>query len=255
VTMIRQVEDYFAKGCGRCARFDTADCATRIWAPGVAALRAVCLEAGLDETAKWGHPCYVHAGRNVAVLGAHRDAFRLSVFEAGLLQDRTGLLARAGPNSAQADTARFTSAEAVHACRTALLDLLQQAKAHAAGGHRAPRHAAPLELPADLTEALNADPALAKAFHALTPGRQRSYVIALSRAKKPETRRAQVLRFSERILAGLAAAKSASAQQSSRRSPGCARRIAPRKAGCAPCRPRRPRAALVLPIARWQETP
>ena len=64
--MITDPGDYFAKGCGRCDRFATPECSTRRWAAGLAALRRICLEAGLTETAKWGHPCYMHAGRNIA---------------------------------------------------------------------------------------------------------------------------------------------------------------------------------------------
>ena len=83
--MITRIEDYFARGCGRCARFDTADCDTRHWADGLAELRTLCLGAGLVETVKWGHPCYMHSGRNIAIIGAFRGDFRLSFFEAALL--------------------------------------------------------------------------------------------------------------------------------------------------------------------------
>jgi uncharacterized protein YdeI (YjbR/CyaY-like superfamily) len=85
--MITAIEDYFAKGCGRCERFDTAACSTKRWALGLAELRRICLAAGLAETVKWGHPCYMHAGRNVAIVGALRDDFRLSFFAGALLRD------------------------------------------------------------------------------------------------------------------------------------------------------------------------
>ena len=80
--MITEIEDFFTKGCGRCARFDTPDCSARVWGDGLLALRALCREAGLVETVKWGHPCYMHAGRNVALIGALRGDFRLNFFEA-----------------------------------------------------------------------------------------------------------------------------------------------------------------------------
>ena len=70
--MITEVEDFYTKGCGRCARFDTPDCSARVWGTGLAALRRLCQEAGLIETMKWGHPCFMYAGRNVALIGALR---------------------------------------------------------------------------------------------------------------------------------------------------------------------------------------
>jgi len=82
--MIDDVDVYFARGCGRCERFATADCATRRWSDGLHALRQICRDAGLTETAKWGHPCYMHAGRSIAILGALRDSFRLGFFDAAL---------------------------------------------------------------------------------------------------------------------------------------------------------------------------
>ena len=57
--MISEIEDYFTDGCGRCDRFATPDCSTRLWAAGQAGLRRLCLAAGLTEMVKWGHPCYM----------------------------------------------------------------------------------------------------------------------------------------------------------------------------------------------------
>lgn len=200
--MITKVQDWFDRGCGRCSRFDTPDCATRLWAEGVAALRLLCLDAGLDETVKWGQPCYVHAGRNVAIMGALRGDFRLSFFQPALLRDPQGLLQPAGPNSTEAGTIRFDGAAMIERLAPALRDLLAQAKAAAAAGARAPRRVAPITLPVELTAALEADPDLAAAFAALTPGRQRSHAIALASAKSSATRRARIARLRDRILAG-----------------------------------------------------
>ena len=80
--MITDVEEYFALGCGRCPRFETPECSTQIWAEGLAELRRLCLAAGLEETAKWGHPCYMAAGRNIAIIGAFQQDFRLTFFNA-----------------------------------------------------------------------------------------------------------------------------------------------------------------------------
>ena len=76
--MITEPNDYFTQACERCDRFATADCSTRAWIEGLEALRRICLDLGLAETVKWAHPCYMHAGRNIAVLGAFRGDFRLN---------------------------------------------------------------------------------------------------------------------------------------------------------------------------------
>ena len=200
--MITEAGDYFGRGCGRCARFDTADCATRRWAEGLATLRALCLEAGLLETAKWGHPCYMHAGRNVAILGAFREDFRITFFEAGLLDDPAGALVRQGPNARAPDALRFRENRGPREMADGVRALLAQAKTHAEAGRRAPREPAHVALPGEMVEALDADPDLAEAFARLTPGRRRSYAIALASAKTPATRLARIARFRDRILAG-----------------------------------------------------
>ena len=200
--MITDPTEYFAKGCGRCGRFETSDCSALIWAEGLALIRDICRNAGLSETAKWGHPCYMHAGRDVAIIGAFRDDFRLSFFEAGLMQDQSGILQRQGPNSATTDTISFTGADQVTERAAILRAYLAEAKGYAEAGQRAPRPAQTVQMPEELIEALAADPELSAAFDALTPGRQRSYAFNLSQAKKPETRIARIAKFRGKILDG-----------------------------------------------------
>ena len=78
MAMITDAEDFFTKGCGRCARFATPDCSTRQWIRGLNQLRRICRDMGLEEVVKWAHPTYMHAGRNIAIFGAFRGDFRLS---------------------------------------------------------------------------------------------------------------------------------------------------------------------------------
>ena len=200
--MITTVDAYFAQGCGRCERFATPDCSTRRWLDGLTRLRAICLDVGLTEELKWAHPCYVHAGRNVAILGAFRDDFRLSFFHASLLTDGEGLLERPGPNSRDASTIRFASAADVEALEPVLRSYLREAMGYAEAGVLPPKVEREIELPDELIEALDADPELAEAFHRLTPGRQRSYVLHVGSAKKVETRFARIDKAREKILAG-----------------------------------------------------
>jgi len=200
--MITEIEDFFAKGCGRCARFGTAQCVTQVWANGLADLRDICRDAGLQETVKWGHPCYMHAGRNIVIIGALKQDFRLSFFNAALMTDPDGVLEKQGPNTRHKDMIRFTGAGQVAAHAPTIRAYLREAMGYAEAGMRPPKDVREIELPEELTEALDADPELAEAFHALTPGRQRSYVINLGSAKKPETRIARIVKFRDKIVAG-----------------------------------------------------
>lgn len=200
--MITEIGDYFAKGCGRCARFDTADCSARRWAEGLSALRVICLSTGMTETVKWGHPCYMHAGRNIALIGALRGDFRLSFFNASLLMDSHGLLERQGPNSQHPDTMRFDGGQRVTELAPFLTACLHEAMAFAEAGTLPPKEKADIVLQDELVEALDCDPELAEAFHALTPGRKRSYVIALASTNSPATRRSRIERFREKIIVG-----------------------------------------------------
>ena len=200
--MITEIEDFFALGCGRCARFATPDCSVQHWQQGLVALRRICVEAGLQEAVKWGHPVYMHAGRNVAIIAAFRGDFRISFMNAALLDDPAGLLQRQGPNAPQADAMRFTNAAQVPAQAAAIAGFLHQAKGFAAAGVKPAKVVAALVLPDELRAALEDDPRLAAAFHALTPGRQRSHVLQISGAKATATRAARVAKLAPRILAG-----------------------------------------------------
>jgi uncharacterized protein YdeI (YjbR/CyaY-like superfamily) len=118
------------------------------------------------------------------------------------MKDPAGVLERQGPNTAHADMIRFTDNADVAARSDLIRSYLTEAMRYADAGILPPKREREVELPDELVEALDADPALAEAFHALTPGRQRSYVINLSSAKKSETRVARIATFRERILAG-----------------------------------------------------
>lgn len=200
--MITGIEDYFSKGCGRCPRFDTPDCSTKKWAAGLIGLRQICLESGLTETVKWGHPCYMHAGRNIAIFGAFRDNFRLTFFNAALLKDKGGILERQGPNTRHADMIRFTDNARVAAMKPEILAYLDEAMGYAAAGIKPPKAASEIDLPVELVDALDGDPELAEAFANLTPGRRNSYVINLNGAKASATRMARIEKFRNRIISG-----------------------------------------------------
>jgi uncharacterized protein YdeI (YjbR/CyaY-like superfamily) len=82
------------------------------------------------------------------------------------------------------------------------LDLIAQAKAHAEAETKPPKIETVVVLPDELVSALDADPHLAEAFHALTPGRQKSHALAIGSAKASATRAARVVKLTPLILAG-----------------------------------------------------
>ncbi len=200
--MITDIEDFFTKGCGRCARFDTPDCSTKRWMQGLNDLRQICLEAGLVETVKWAHPCYMHAERNIVIIGAFHNDFRLTFFNAALMKDPEAVLEKQGPNTAHADMIRFTDNGQVPAMKDIILAYLREAMGYAQAGIEPVREAGKLELPDELVDALDGDADLAEAFQALTPGRQKSYVLNLNGAKASATKVARIEKFRDRILAG-----------------------------------------------------
>ena len=170
--MITDAKEFFELGCGRCDRFATPDCSTKLWLDGLLDLRRICQDVGLSEHAKWGHPCYMHAGRNIAIFGAFRDDFRLTFFNAALMRDPHGVLIGQGPNSQHPDCLKFDDNSRVVATEAIIREYLTEAMGYA------------------------------QAFALLTPGRQRSYVYALNSAKTSATKVARIIKYRDKILAG-----------------------------------------------------
>jgi len=201
--MIKVVDDYFAKGCGRCDRFDTPDCSTRQWLEGLEALRRICLDEGLEEVAKWGQPTYMASGRNIVILGAFRNDFRLAFFHPALMQDPAGVLVKQGPNAKHKGSFCFQDNGDVAKNEDVIRAYLKEAMGYAEAGIKPPKEAPDeLDMPVELDEALQADVELATAFAQLTPGRQRSYLFNLNGAKKSSTRVNRIAKFRDKIIAG-----------------------------------------------------
>lgn len=201
-TMITDVDDYFTKGCGRCARFDTPDCSVAKWRDGVLALRKLCKDAGLSEHVKWGHPVYMHADRNIAIIGAFQGDFRFTFMNGGLLKDSEGVLESPGPNSATRNMIRFTDLAQVSEKSDIIRIYLDELKDFAERGIKPPKNIKDHDVPEELTDALDADPQLAEAFDALTPGRKRGYFMHIGSAKQSATRARRVEKLRDRIFAG-----------------------------------------------------
>lgn len=201
-TRPESVDDFLRDGCGRCARYATPSCKVHRWDATLRALRALVLERGLVEDVKWGFPCYAIDGKNVVMISALEERCALAFFQGAALVDHDDLLVAAGPNSRIARQLVFRSAEEVEARRAVASRLIDQAVVLARAGTKVAREPAREPVPEELARRLAEDPALRRAFDALTPGRRRSHVLHVGGAKQSETRARRVERCVPEILAG-----------------------------------------------------
>ncbi|MGE3172691.1 MAG: YdeI family protein [Planctomycetota bacterium] len=171
------------------------------WQDELRTLRAILLDCGLDESLKWGKPCYASSGRNLAILQPFKAHCALMFFQGALLDDTHGLLRSQGPNSRSALRLEFTAATQIR--KTVVRSYVKQAIAVAQSGREvAPPAVAATQLPEELRQALAKDRELARAFRALTPGRQRGYVLHFTGAKQSKTRVSRIEKCVPGILAG-----------------------------------------------------
>lgn len=174
------------------------------WQDILTALRALVHKAGLQETLKWGKPCYVHNGANVAIIYHFKESAAIGFFKGALLHGPAGLLAAPGENSQAMRMARFTTVQAVEQASEALSALLRDAVALEDAGIDVPfAPPAAQPTPQELTDRLAADAVLRTAFESLTPGRRRAYALYLGQAKQSATRLARLERCVPLILEGL----------------------------------------------------
>lgn len=166
-------------------------------------LRRILGEVGLDEVEKWRQPCFVHQGRNVAIVGRRKNGVTIGYFRGALLEDPDGVLVAPGPNSRTVRNLDFASRSDVLAREAQIADYTRRAMALAESGATVPR-ASEADMPdvPELDAVFAADPELGTAFEALTPGRRRGYLIFAGGAKQPSTRIRRLQKHRERILAG-----------------------------------------------------
>lgn len=176
---------------------------TKAWQAETKALRSVLRDCGLEEAVKWGKPCFTFAGHNVAIIQGFKASCALMFFQGALLEDPQGVLVAPGANSQAGRRLEFTSLAQVQAAEPAVRTLVAQALRLARAGRRVDfKEKHELELPVELTVAFKKNPKLGAAFRALTPGRQRAYVLHVAGAKQSATRTARIEKCAARILAG-----------------------------------------------------
>ena len=174
------------------------------WKAEFAALRELCLASALHEDLKWGKACYDLDGHNVALIHGFKDYCALLFMKGALLEDTAGVLVQQTENVQSARQIRFATLADIVAQETTIRSYLAEAIAVEKSGARvAMKTAAQFEVPAEFLERLEREPALAEAFHALTPGRQKGYLLHFAGAKQSATRSARVEKHAPRILKGL----------------------------------------------------
>jgi uncharacterized protein YdeI (YjbR/CyaY-like superfamily) len=171
------------------------------WKDEIQSIRSILLESGLDEELKWGKPCFMFEGKNVAIIQPFKEHCSLMFFKGALMQDPHKLLRSQGENTQSAMRLEFTGKDQIK--KTIVKAYIKEAIAVEKAGLKADfKPKRELELPEELTRIMNKDSKLSKAFHALTPGRQRGYVLHFTGAKQSETRTARIEKSIPRILAG-----------------------------------------------------
>ena len=175
------------------------------WREETAALRALCLGAGLTEELKWGQACYTLGDdRNVVLIHCFKDYVALLFMKGALMQDPKGLLVQQTKNVQAARQMRFTSLAEITKLTPALKAYLKDAIAvEKSGAKVVMKTAAQFDVVEEFQHSLDDDPKLAEAFFALTPGRQKGYLLHFAGAKQSTTRVARIEKHSPRIIKGL----------------------------------------------------
>lgn len=201
--MQTNVQGYFTDGCGRCSLGGTPDCKVHTWQEPLRILRDALLDCGLVETMKWGVPCYMHHKRNVVLLAAYKAHCGLSFFNGALLQDELGLLTKPGEHTQAGRIMRFTDKKEVQRLLPTIKAYVLEAMAvEEAGLKVVPQANHTPEIPEEFEEKLMAMPELKQAFYALTPGKQRAYLLHFTQAKQAKTRESRILKEIPNILNG-----------------------------------------------------
>jgi uncharacterized protein YdeI (YjbR/CyaY-like superfamily) len=174
------------------------------WSAEFAALRQLCFASGLNEELKWGQACYDLDGGNVVLIHGFKDYCALLFMKGALFKDPKGILIQQTKNVQAARQIRFASLADINKQKAAVKAYLREAITVEKSGVKVEmKSAAQFDVPEEFLKRLDDDPELAEAFHALTPGRQKGYLLHFAGAKQSATRAARVEKHVPRILKGL----------------------------------------------------
>ena len=162
------------------------------WTAEIAEMRRVLAGLTMTEECKWGKPTYTVDGKNIVILQGFKEYFGLGFFQGALLKDPEKVLVQLGQVQA-GRVMKFTSAKDIKAKAAVIKAYVREAIAVAKAGLRMERKkTSDFPVPEELTERLERDPRFKRAFEALTPGRQRSYLYHFAAAKQSATRVARI---------------------------------------------------------------
>ena len=174
------------------------------WKEETLLLRLILHDAGLTEDWKWRQPCYTLDGENIIIIGNFKDSIVLSFLKGSLLSDPEGWLVRAGEHTQSGRMLRFSGVEEILSRGPRILAYVQEAMQHARAGTRVEKRPEDvhIERPAELLQRFQEDRAFENAFNALTPGRQRAYLMFFTATQTPATRLNRIDKFRPRLLDG-----------------------------------------------------
>jgi uncharacterized protein YdeI (YjbR/CyaY-like superfamily) len=173
------------------------------WQNELTELRRIVLDSDLTEDVKWRVPCYTLDGKNVLFLGHMKESCVISFIKGALLKDPKRILIQQTENSQSVRVIRFTDVQEITKLEPVLKSYINEAIAIERAGLKVQfKKASEFKVPEEFQAKLDESPALKTAFHSLTPGRQRGYLLHFAGAKQSKTRAARVEKCMKRILKG-----------------------------------------------------
>lgn len=173
------------------------------WQEELEQLRTIVLDCGLTEELKWGVPCYTFEKRNIVLIHVFKEYCALLFFKGALLKDAKGILIQQTENVQAARQIRFTHVREITKMKSVLKAYIYEAiEVEKAGLKVNLKKAAEYKIPEEFQKKLNSSRALKTAFYALTPGRQRAYLLYFSSPKQSKTRESRVEKCVPQILEG-----------------------------------------------------
>lgn len=173
------------------------------WQKEIEQLRKIVLDCGLSEVLKWGCPCYMYEQNNIVLIHVFKEYCALLFFKGALLKDTDGMLIQQTKNVQAARQIRFTAAKEIVAKKQILKAYIYQAiEVEKAGLKVTLKKTVAYPVTEEFQKRLDKQPALKTAFYALTPGRQRAYLLHFSSPKQSQTRESRIDKCVQQILKG-----------------------------------------------------
>lgn len=173
------------------------------WQEEIRKLRAIILACGLNEELKWGSPCYTFEGHNIVLIHVFKEYCAVLFFKGALLHNNDGILIQQTKNVQAARQVRFTNSKQITEKKAILKAYIHEAiEVEKAGLKITFKKASEFNMPGEFQDKMDKLPGLKKAFQALTPGRQRAYLLHFSQPKQAKTREARVEKNIQRIFDG-----------------------------------------------------